>query len=262
MLDFLKINLSNNIAIFIIIIMFFFCVLSLVKNKKLTREIEELKLELKPNIKIEKNLSADIVPIKTISKEQKNEKICSNKTDNLIIKQSKEQEEPSKLKIVKQQKNKKTELPKQKIELYQNEYQPKQKQPSKISKKEPIKQPYTKNILQNTSKATSPVTLNKENIELENKFNLNEFIPKEHPHQKCPPQTTTQNYLQEVSRQMANELKPQTISLTDYERAEEDNAIISYKELLNVKDKMNAITDEDETIDFIEELKKLRNSLN
>lgn len=60
---------------------------------------------------------------------------------------------------------------------------------------------------------------------------------------------------------MADELKPQTIELTDYEKDQEENAIISYQELLNVKDKINILND-DETVDFIEELKKLRNSLN
>ena len=60
---------------------------------------------------------------------------------------------------------------------------------------------------------------------------------------------------------MAEELKPQTIELTDYEKEQEDNAIISYKELLNVKDKITMLDDEEENVNFIEELKNLRNSL-
>ena len=69
------------------------------------------------------------------------------------------------------------------------------------------------------------------------------------------------DYLQEISNKMADELKPQTIELTDYEKMQEENAIISYKELITLKDKIMMLDDDDETVNFIEELKKLRNSL-
>ena len=46
--------------------------------------------------------------------------------------------------------------------------------------------------------------------------------------------------------------------LTDYERKQEEEAIISYDELLKVKDKIYNITDDEETDEFIDELKNFR----
>ena len=61
---------------------------------------------------------------------------------------------------------------------------------------------------------------------------------------------------------MEEELKPQTIELTDYEKKQEEEAIISYQELLQTnKDRLYNITDEEETVDFIKELKSFRSSL-
>lgn len=68
------------------------------------------------------------------------------------------------------------------------------------------------------------------------------------------------NYLEEISNRLNEELKPQTIELTDYEKRQEEQAVISYKELLKYKDN-NRYDEKQETINFIEELKNLRNSL-
>ena len=60
---------------------------------------------------------------------------------------------------------------------------------------------------------------------------------------------------------MEDELKPQTIELTDYEKKQEEEAIISYKELLKAKDRMYKITDDEEIDTFIDELKEFRTNL-
>lgn len=70
------------------------------------------------------------------------------------------------------------------------------------------------------------------------------------------------SYTEELTKKLEEELKPQTIELTEYEKEQEDAAIISYKELLsNNKDKVYNINDEDDTTDFIKELKSFRKSL-
>lgn len=124
---------------------------------------------------------------------------------------------------------------------------------------------YQKNVFQNHNTVTSPVRIsNQETFDIDKlSFDLNEFIKKsEKVVPKIKEQTSKKDYLKEISDKMANELKPQTIELTDYEKAQEEHAIISYQELLSVKDKLKIADDEEGTIDFIEELKKLRNSLN
>ena len=70
------------------------------------------------------------------------------------------------------------------------------------------------------------------------------------------------NFVEEISRKMEQEIKPQTIELTDYELKQEEEAIISYDELMKKKDRLFKITDDEEDdAQFIEELKYFRNSL-
>ncbi len=69
------------------------------------------------------------------------------------------------------------------------------------------------------------------------------------------------NFMEEVSEKLSKELKPQTIELTDYEQKQEDEAIISYQELLANKDKTFNISDDEEDEDFISALKSFRDSL-
>lgn len=69
------------------------------------------------------------------------------------------------------------------------------------------------------------------------------------------------NFMEEVSEKLSREIKPQTIELTDYEQKQEDEAIISYQELLANKDKTFNISDDEEDEDFISALKSFRDSL-
>ena len=65
-------------------------------------------------------------------------------------------------------------------------------------------------------------------------------------------------FASEIVEQMEKEIKPSNIELTDYEKKQEEEAIISYDELLKVKDKIYNITEEEENDDFIDELKNFR----
>lgn len=70
------------------------------------------------------------------------------------------------------------------------------------------------------------------------------------------------DFIEEVTRKMKEELRPQTIELTEFEKGQEDTAIISYKELVdNSSEKIYNISDNEETTDFINELKSFRSSL-
>lgn len=64
---------------------------------------------------------------------------------------------------------------------------------------------------------------------------------------------TGEKYLEEVSRKLAEAEIPDEIERTDYELEQEENAIISYKELMEKKDSIQTI-DEEEAIISIEEL--------
>ncbi len=69
------------------------------------------------------------------------------------------------------------------------------------------------------------------------------------------------SFVEELSRKMEQEVKPKTIELTDYEKKQEDEAIISYDELMQNKDRLYNITDDEDDEGFIEELKYFRQSL-
>ena len=94
-------------------------------------------------------------------------------------------------------------------------------------------------------------------------FNVNEFVKK---NEKIVPKIKENNnnndYLKEISNQISNELKPQTIELTDYEKDQEEHAVISYKELLALKERIDVQDNETENINFIDDLKQFRSTLN
>jgi len=95
-------------------------------------------------------------------------------------------------------------------------------------------------------------------------FNLSELINKNNVisiKEKESSKEKEYDYLQEISNRLTEELKPQTIELTEYEKKQEEQAVISYKELLKFKDNNYIDEQKQETINFIEELKNLRNSL-
>lgn len=112
------------------------------------------------------------------------------------------------------------------------------------------KGPYSKNILYSTVKNTSPVALD---VSVDD-FNVSEYV------KNNKRENDNKDYLQAVKEALANESVPEPIVLTDYEKDQEENAIISCRELMNIGKKNNSNTP-DETLEFIEELKNFRNNL-
>lgn len=67
--------------------------------------------------------------------------------------------------------------------------------------------------------------------------------------------------LENIVKTLEKEYKPTTVNLTEYEEEQEKNAIISYEELLNNKDKLNINYDE-EYVSNIDEICVKKISLN
>ena len=131
--------------------------------------------------------------------------------------------------------------------------------------------PYRKNILRelNTSGQTSPVNIGKSTVDVP-KVKVTSYVkPKEQiiekkiedKKEKSITEVDNQTFIEEISKRMEQELEPQTIELTDYEKKQEEEAIISYQELLKAKDRMYKITDDEEINSFIDELKEFRTNL-
>lgn len=73
--------------------------------------------------------------------------------------------------------------------------------------------------------------------------------------------TQNKDYLENLSKRLEEEIKPQTIELTDYEKDQEENAIISYQELLSTKDHPSMPEEKINNQQLLEELKNFRNHL-
>lgn len=202
------------------------------KNKQLVFVIEELRKSLRDTVKSELD-KPKVEPIKEVKTEVKEP----------------EMEE----KIVENTSEVKKEIVSEKVEEVKEN----------VSKQE--ERPYSKNVLReiSTRYQTSPISIKKEeNKDMVNIVSISkDEINKEEKVQE-EPKTEKLSFAEEISKKMEEELKPQTIELTDYEKKQEEEAIISYQELLQTnKDRLYNITDEEETVDFIKELKSFRSSL-
>ena len=131
--------------------------------------------------------------------------------------------------------------------------------------------PYKKNVLRELSARgqTSPVNIGKSTVDVP-KTNVTSYVKKEkindlengkEEKNKKIDEVDNKTFIEEISRRMEEELKPQTIELTDYEKKQEEEAIISYQELIKSKDRIYKITDDEEIDTFIDELKEFRTNL-
>lgn len=244
MIDFLSINVTNTILIILLIaVLVLFCLYLYTDNRRLKAQLEEIRKENKTLLekKIKNQVDVDAVSIQKISTE--NEK---NITDNLEKIDIKKNEEPIEKTI---NVSKEVNHDKEK-EIQDND-----------------KKNYNE-VLDRVYNVTSNQIYNEEayyNLEdntISNNFDLNDLINKNNfastkEERKYP----TYDYLEEIQAKMNAELKPQTIELTDYEKKQEEQAVISYKELLKVKETNQYSEEKQDTMKFIEELKMLRNSL-
>lgn len=149
-----------------------------------------------------------------------------------------------------------------------------------------ITAPYTRNVLKSLSQSgqTSPVNIGKSAVDVP-KVKVTSYVKEEPKHEVKVEQQkldfeekdikkelpkleensssmSNQEFIEEISKRLAEEVEPQTIELTDYEKRQEEEAIISYKELLKEKDRLYKITDDEEIDTFIDELKEFRTNLN
>lgn len=148
-----------------------------------------------------------------------------------------------------------------KVNISEQKVEEKIKEVNKVEQvKEEIKElkedgPYAKNVLRENAARyqTSPISIKKD----DDKVPL-EKVTKE----EVEEDNNNLSYTYELSKKMEEEIKPQTIELTDYEKQQEEEAIISYKELLKAsKDRLYNISEEESNVDFIQELKSFRSSL-
>lgn len=201
------------------IILLLFCLYLYFDNKKLKEKITNLEEQTKEILK---------------------RKISKKRDEDLISIEKISKEEPKQL--VKEEKI----TPKKEIKTEEKITNKKYK--AKPNKPEPVYK-----IVKPTIPSLAETKKNKEQkITKESTINIDEFINNK------TKKISSDKYLKEVTNKLADELKPRTIELTDYEQKEEEQAVISYKELLALKEK---IENNNHDENFLEDLKEFRKLL-
>lgn len=123
--------------------------------------------------------------------------------------------------------------------------------------------PYKKNVLREISARgqTSPVNIGKSTVDVP-VVKVTSYVKEEIKEDiKKLDEVDNKTFIEEISKRLEDEMQPQTVELTDYEKKQEEEAIISYQELLKVKDRIYNINDDEEIDSFIDELKEFRTNL-
>lgn len=245
-------NLSSDSLFFFWIIIFLFIFLVVIsiilinKNKKLVKILKEEQEKVEDNKEINNNILKQQqleVPVET--KEVPLEEPISNKEEEKIpvVKEKIKEEQEE----VKEEKTKENNL-------------------------------YQKNVLREISskQPVSPIHIEKQeeyitrenldnfdfnNINYDNGLGMTYEDPNISPLEEMEDAyevNDNMKFASEIVDKMEEETKPSNIELTDYEKKQEEEAIISYDELMKVKDKIYNITDDEETDEFIDELKNFR----
>lgn len=256
----------NFFFIFVIFIMFFFCLYFYLGNKKLKERIENLEKETKEILerKIFQGEEKDLVSMQDLSLEKAVPKSEQNVQSNDI--RAKVKYEPTLFPNFKLNdsidKKVSDNLSKfndeSKASIHSNDlsgFKDDSKEEKSLSQVKTISSDdlifLDDDLKKNKEVLVQPTVC----------FDLNEFVQTSSRKSSDTSLKSETDYLQNVSRKMADELKPQTIELTDYEKDQEEHAVISYQELLNLKNGISVADDEQETLRLIDELKKLRNHL-
>jgi len=240
------------IVVFIIFILFGLSVFLLFKNKKLKELVE----------KDEEDKESELIPIHNSNMiNNKIEEVTDVVEENINIFEEEKDIEP-KLEIREEVTNPKINVKEEKTKIE-------------------ISTPgaYQRNVLREMSRKMpiSPIHIEKSSIDEdtsiytvsndEDDYDLDEIYLREDsvsPLEEMEDSyevNDNMKFASEIVSKMEEEMKPSNIELTDYEKKQEEEAIISYDELQKVKDKIYNITEDEETDDFIDELKIFRSDL-
>ena len=241
-------NLSSDSLFFFWIIIFLFIFLVVIsiilinKNKKLVKILKEEQEKVEDNKEINNNILKQQqleVPLET--KEVPLEEPTSNKEEEIpVVKEE--------IKEVKEE-----EKPKEN-NLYQKNVL------REISSKQPVSPIHIEKKEEYIARENLD-NFDFNNINYDNGLGMTYEDPNISPLEEMEDAyevNDNMKFASEIVEKMEEETKPSNIELTDYEKKQEEEAIISYDELMKVKDKIYNITDDEETDEFIDELKNFR----
>lgn len=239
-------NLSNDglfffwIVVFLFVFLIILTIVLIIKNKKLIKTLKEDSVVVNDN---------DIINTNT-----------DNSNNNISIVENQDRDYPE-------------------VDNINNKESIKEAVKKEIEVKEEVNKDnglYQKNVLREMSmkSPTSPINIEKreEYVKKEDlsNFDFNKYdngLGMQVESSDVSPLEEMEDYYEvndnmkfasEIVERMNEEISPSNIELTEFEKKQEEEAIISYDELLKVKDKIYNITDDEETDEFIDELKSFR----
>ncbi len=239
-------NLSNDglfffwIVVFLFVFLIILTIVLIIKNKKLIKTLKEDSVVVNDN---------DIINTNT-----------DNSNNNISIVENQDRDYPE-------------------VDNINNKESIKEEVKKEIEVKEEVNKDnglYQKNVLREMSmkSPTSPINIEKreEYVKKEDlsNFDFNKYdngLGMQVESSDVSPLEEMEDYYEvndnmkfasEIVERMNEEISPSNIELTEFEKKQEEEAIISYDELLKVKDKIYNITDDEETDEFIDELKSFR----
>lgn len=233
------VNLSSDgmfffwIVVFLFFFLLFLVVILLLKNKKLAKLLKEEHSTAIGNDVVEDNI-LKVVNENTIKEEELKDSISQ---------------------IVE---------PEEKVIVPSEEPVVEEKEKIKIKESEEQTGPYKKNVLRemNARMQTSPIHIDRKEenrtSDINSAYRREEMMSPLEELEDSYEVNDNMKLASEIVNRMEEEIRPSNIELTDYEKKQEEEAIISYDELLKVKDKIYNITEDEETDEFIDELKSFR----
>lgn len=250
------------IVIFLVVVLFILSVILLKKNKKLKELVDNESFNKENMPPISDNINSEQKNVLNISFDND-----VNKDKDIEVRKIESEDKKSDI-----TENKEVEYENKRSDMaIKNE----------IRAKVEISTPgaYQRNVLREMSRKMpiSPIHIEKSNIDEdtsiytvsndEDDYDLDEIYLREDsvsPLEEMEDSyevNDNMKFASEIVSRMEEEMKPSNIELTDYEKKQEEEAIISYDELQKVKDKIYNITEDEETDDFIDELKIFRSDL-
>lgn len=229
-------------VIFFVFLLIFFAIMVTLKNKELSRAlIKEIEAKKATNIKKEE-------VVEKVTEENVEGK---TKTEEEIIEKEVSLEEE----VFEEKNAEKEEIipngPYQKNILKEMETRY-QTSPIHIIKKEndTVNLSELNNINNSYTQKLNPINITKTDYDEEYYNSINDG-------------KTNVSFVEEISKKLEKMSNPNPIELTEYEQKQEEEAIISYQQLLQTRDndKTYSITDDEEIDDFIDALKEFRINL-
>jgi len=263
-------------VIIVVLLLLIFAIIITNKNRKLERIIIENGIDL-DNYDDDLAIKRQIPEEKEIVVENNHIEVPLNKEEPVVVIEEKVQEPI--MPII--QDTKTTEVPIKEEKFVAEEHVMEYHQEPIVSDN---KIPYQRNVLRETANQTSPIGISVRHSNSEREIakarELHEilredivppeekYIPKKDPvseshllNQRTYANTYKEpirrgNYLDELSKKLASTDSENDITRTDYEIRQEEDAIISYQELMQKKDSIKTIDEEDAVISIDELIAK------